>query len=361
MTQARHSLSDQVFFVLCCIACFVVLVPLLVPIGAGAVLGYVSERPVDWMARKLKVKGDKGRLALSAGFVTVVLAAFLLPIGAAIYSASKDVVALVGDQLNDQRNGEGIGATATRLLGWVENHAIAWGLPVSHEEFAQLLPRLRAGALALAGVVGRSITGMVQGTPAALFKGGMVLVVWGWMAAEGHALRERILPRLLPFPKQRNILTKVTGEVLHGLLIANVLVSAVQAVLCTTALALFRVPRFFIWGVLTFFLSFVPVVGTTIVTLGAAGYLFSVGRIGAGIGMLVIAVVVGSIDNVLRPLFMQGSVELGFFAIFLALVGGLAMFGVAGSVLGPLAFSLCIAALRALEQADDTAQALPRA
>lgn len=360
-SHRTYTLPDQIFFYLCFAASVVVLTPMLVPLGAGLVLGFVSERPVGWMIRRAKIKRPIGRIAAVLLFMTLVLSAFLIPIGLSLYSASKDVIAMLSEQLSDPKPGEWIGPTADKLMAWVEHRAKQWNLPVTHEDLASLGPRLRAGALAVAGMVARSISGLVQGTPRALFDTSIVLFTWGVMALDGRDLRARILPRLIPWPRQRGILCQVTAEVLYGLIVANILVSAVQAVVCTLALGLFRVPRFFLWGVLTFFLSFVPVIGTTVVTLGAATYLFSVGRIGAGLGMLVIAVVVGSVDNILRPLFMQGSVQLSFFGIFIALVGGLATFGVAGSVLGPLFFSLCVAALRALEQKDSQADALPRA
>ena len=110
------------------------------------------------------------------------------------------------------------------------------------------------------------------------------------------------------------------------------------------------VPRAFVWGVLTFFLSFVPVVGTAPILLGPMGYLFSHGRVGAAVIALVFGVLAASIDNVLRPLLLRGnSVELGFLWVLVALIGGVALFGLPGVILGPLAFSLLVASLRSLE------------
>ena len=141
-------------------------------------------------------------------------------------------------------------------------------------------------------------------------------------------------------------------DVLADNAVSNVVVSFVQALLIAILLLIFRVPRPFVWGVLTFFLSFVPVVGTAPITLGAAGWLLSQGRPVAAVVMLVIAFLVASLDNVLRPFFMKSSVDLNFLWVLVALIGGVALFGIPGVILGPLAFSLLVAALRTLETLD---------
>lgn len=108
-------------------------------------------------------------------------------------------------------------------------------------------------------------------------------------------------------------------------------------------------PHAFSLSILCFFLAFVPVIGTAAVTVSAAVYLFSQGRVGAGLFMLGIAVLAGIIDNLLRPLFLRGQLELSVPWIFLSIMGGIAGFGVLGIVLGPVALSICRAALLALE------------
>ena len=59
--------------------------------------------------------------------------------------------------------------------------------------------------------------------------------------------------------------------------------------------------------------------------------------------MLVVAVIAGSIDNVLRPMLARGSSELPFVWMMVAFVGGVTAFGAAGVVLGPLVMALAVA------------------
>ncbi len=345
-----RSFVDRVFFYLCCLASFLVLKPLLLPVATGIVLGYLSERPLSWLEQKLRVRRAWARWTLTIVFVGLVIAAFMGPVLGALYSASKELIIIITEQLGDDHGAAKLGSILQRVSDFVQHGAARLRLPTSATDVAGLQPRLRSGALSGATYVLEKLTNLAQATPGALFATAVALFTWVVAAVEGKTARERLLPQLIPWERPRHILTTVTAEVLRGLIVANLLVSAVQSVLCILALGLLRVPRFFVWGVLAFFLSFVPVIGTTVITLGAAGYLFSSGRYVSGVVMLGVAVLIGSIDNILRPLFMQGSIRLGFFWIFMSLVGGLAMFGVAGSVLGPLAVSLCVAALRVLEE-----------
>lgn len=75
--------------------------------------------------------------------------------------------------------------------------------------------------------------------------------------------------------------------------------------------------------------------------------------------MLLVAVIAGTVDNVLRPFFLRGHVELPVSWIFLSIMGGLALFGASGVVLGPILIALCFSALRALEAESAPAEAPP--
>jgi predicted PurR-regulated permease PerM len=191
----------------------------------------------------------------------------------------------------------------------------------------------------------------------------VILLAWVTLAVEGKAARERVLVRLLPWARERETIRSVTAEVIQSTIVANVAVSGLQALAMSVALLALGVPRALVWGVLTFFLSFVPVVGTAPIILGAVVYLFTHGRVGASVVALVFGVLAASLDNVLRPLFLKGSsVELGFLWVLVALIGGVALFGLPGVILGPLAFSLLVASLRTLEALEKKdAEAAPEA
>ncbi|MGL4733722.1 MAG: AI-2E family transporter [Enterovibrio sp.] len=103
-------------------------------------------------------------------------------------------------------------------------------------------------------------------------------------------------------------------------------------------------------GCLMAFASFIPVVGTAFVWLPAAGYLFLNGEWQWGLFLVVWGVVViGSVDNLLRPLLMQGNSSMNTVLIFFSLLGGLQMYGLIGLIYGPVIFSLTLALFKLYE------------
>jgi predicted PurR-regulated permease PerM len=130
-------------------------------------------------------------------------------------------------------------------------------------------------------------------------------------------------------------------------------VSVVQAGIVLVATLALRVPNAVVWGVASFALSFVPLIGTAAVTLSAAAWLLLMGRTGAAVVMVVVAIIAGSVDNILRPMLARGASELSFLWMMVAFVGGVTVFGVPGVILGPLALAWATALWEALHLSDE--------
>ena len=99
---------------------------------------------------------------------------------------------------------------------------------------------------------------------------------------------------------------------------------------------LFGLPSPLLWGAVMAFLSLVPVVGTALVWGPVAIYYILTGAVWKGLIMLVIfAGVVGSIDNVVKPLLIKRGTQIHTLWVFLSILGGVGIFGFLGFVLGP--------------------------
>ena len=148
--------------------------------------------------------------------------------------------------------------------------------------------------------------------------------------------------RLLPMDREhqerllRNIEDAVTA-VVHGSLV----VAMVQGLLAGLAYWVLGVPFAVLWGVITAFAALLPFGGTTLVTIPASLYLFLQGNNVKGIIMLIWCLgVVVMIDNVLKPLFIGSRIKLPMLFLFFGILGGLAVFGALGLILGPVLFAL---------------------
>jgi predicted PurR-regulated permease PerM len=159
---------------------------------------------------------------------------------------------------------------------------------------------------------------------------------------DGGALG-RWMFRLSPFPtEQTRELFASVRETVNGAILGLVVTALVQGGLTVLALIIFGVPNAFLLGVLATLLAFIPLLGTTPITIGAAIYLFAGGRIGAGIGMLITAVIIGVSDNVIRPWVQSSRTSMHPLIALLAIFGGIAFFGASGVFLGPVIAAMAI-------------------
>ncbi|WP_179953253.1 AI-2E family transporter [Desulfobotulus mexicanus] len=95
------------------------------------------------------------------------------------------------------------------------------------------------------------------------------------------------------------------------------------------------------WGAVMAFASLIPMVGTALIWVPAVIWLWLAGEGGKALGLLVwCLVVVGSLDNFLRPFFMRGGAQMNGILVFFAILGGLQLFGMAGLLYGPLIFGM---------------------
>jgi predicted PurR-regulated permease PerM len=138
------------------------------------------------------------------------------------------------------------------------------------------------------------------------------------------------------------------NETGRGLLVGVVLTGALQSVIATVAYLVLGVPSALVLGLITFFASLIPSIGTALVWVPVAAGLALSGRTTAAIVLVVLGVaVIGTIDNFLRPMFSRwGKLDMPSFVVLVTMFGGLAVFGAWGLVLGPLIVRLFIEALR---------------
>lgn len=143
----------------------------------------------------------------------------------------------------------------------------------------------------------------------------------------------------LSMSKEQQIIAKVKA-VARSALLGTLLTALAQAIAGGIAFWIVGLPAAF-WALMIGFTSLIPVVGTALVWVPAAGYLFVAGKTGYAIFMVVWSVVVvGSIDNFVRPIFMQGSADMSSLLVFLAILGGISYFGLIGLLYGPLLVGL---------------------
>ena len=138
----------------------------------------------------------------------------------------------------------------------------------------------------------------------------------------------------------------------------NLLTALAQAAVATTGYFIAHVPQAFFFGLLTFFTSFFPAIGTALVALPLALLLYATGHLYSALFLAAWAtLVVGIVDNVVRPLLTRGKEQLHGAVVFFSLLGGVALFGAMGLIVGPLGLSVFFTLLKIWKQ--ETAEADP--
>lgn len=128
-------------------------------------------------------------------------------------------------------------------------------------------------------------------------------------------------------------------------LLGTLVTSASQGFAGGIAFTICGLPGVF-WGAMMAFASLIPVVGTALIWVPGAIWLFISGAWYHGIFMVIWSVVVvGMIDNLVRPLFMKGSADMSTLLIFFSILGGINYFGLTGLLYGPMIFGLTLVLL----------------
>ncbi len=150
------------------------------------------------------------------------------------------------------------------------------------------------------------------------------------------------LRRFSPLPaKETDQLLQRIGDTVHAAVYGTLAVSSAQGLLGGLMFWWLGLPTPLLWGVVMALLAVIPILGAFIVWIPAAIYLVLEGSWGKAIiltvwGMLV----VGTIDNLLRPMLVGNRLKLHTVLAFLSVVGGIVVFGPVGILLGPVALTL---------------------
>ncbi|MBC7941481.1 MAG: AI-2E family transporter, partial [Chitinophagaceae bacterium] len=124
----------------------------------------------------------------------------------------------------------------------------------------------------------------------------------------------------------------------------NLVVALVQGVLGGAAMALLGVSGALLLGAIMSFAALLPSVGAALVWAPVALYLLATGAVWKGVVLIVFGtLVIGLIDNILRPLLVGKDTKLPDWLVLITTIGGMALFGISGFVIGPVVAAMFVA------------------
>lgn len=222
------------------------------------------------------------------------------------------------------------------------------------QQFGNLLANLGADpsrATEIMTMVGERVAGFIASaivpTITFLFKALLDLVVYLFVLffaiRDGRAWVEDLKEYIPLSPEDKDLLFEGARDSVWAILMGTFVVSVFQGAVAGLGWWLFGFPAPVFWGFVMVLLSVLPFLGPFMVTIPAAGYALYQGDYFSGIGLLIWTLsVVALSDDVLRPyLIGRGSGAHPVF-ILVGILGGVALFGIAGFIIGPLVFALLV-------------------
>lgn len=196
-------------------------------------------------------------------------------------------------------------------------------------------------ASTMANVVTKRSLLIGQNTVAFFLNTAMMLYVAFFMLRDG---KQMIASFKVTFPlddeHETQLFTKFS-EVIRATVKGNMVIGMVQGVLGGVAFWIVGIEAALLWGVMMAIAALIPAVGAALIWLPAAIYLFVVGETVSALGLALFGgLVISMIDNILRPILVGRDTKLPDYIVLLSTLGGLALFGLHGFVVGPLIAAL---------------------
>jgi len=293
-----------------------------------------------------------GRPGLAAALLTV--ATFVVVVGpvSGLVAAFGSELAALAERV---KPGDGAPISPARLPELKEVPVAGESLEGIREYFgvspASARQWMSRGAAALVDALGPLGGKAVMGAVGTVTAFAVMLVILFFSLRDGERMA-RQAGQLVPWPSAtRQQLAHYLQDVLRAVVFGTLVTATIQGILVGAAFAVAGLPGPVVFGALAGLLALVPLGGTALVWGPAALYLAVDGQWVPAIGLALWGtLLVGTIDNLLRPMLVAGRAEVGTFTVFVGVIGGIAAFGVIGLVLGPLILCLAAALLALLRE-----------
>nr|WP_303622711.1 AI-2E family transporter [Stutzerimonas xanthomarina] len=205
----------------------------------------------------------------------------------------------------------------------------------------QMRERLASGALQGSQFLATKAFSFGQGTFQFLVSFFVMIYLLFFLIRDGRELVAKIR-RALPLTdnQKRRLFSKFT-RVVRATVKGNIVVAITQGFLGGVIFAILGIPGSLLWGVLMAFLSLLPAIGAGLIWTPVAIYFLLQGMIVQGVILTLYGIlVIGLVDNLLRPILVGKDTKMPDYLVLISTLGGLALFGLNGFVIGPLIAAL---------------------
>lgn len=331
-TEKIYSTSRILLLVVLSILTLVLFVPFATPMLLACFVALGCEPVI----KKINFKSKK-RKYFTLGLFVILSTFILVPLVLFIFRIANGLKSLSTESMQNSQffkalldlwgKAQDLGSNLMQQAGLEQNI-----IPQKEELFSKLSPFIMDKATLFLG----SLPDLIL----SLFVFFCVLFV---LITSASTIKRTLLKaNLLPVSELDNILHSFQTSC-HMILISTFLIGALQAVIVAGGSLIFGFHEFFLIFVVTFFVSFIPVIGAGPVAVLLALIAFLMGNTGDGIGLVVVSVIAGTIDNVIKP-FVFSKDEEGLHPVIslLGIIGAIIIFGLPGLLIGPFLLQVTV-------------------
>ena len=306
------------------ILCALLLQPFFSAIVGAIVLAVVTQRPYDWLAPRIKNRSLCAAVTLILIVLAVIIPTFFL--------AQK-----LGEQALSTINAFRNGAHQEKITSFIANRP---ALASRIEEFTASID-INNAARSAASYIGGNLASLF-GNSVRIITQLVVMLFLLFFLLRDRALALASLRSLLPLHEDESTeLFDRVGNTILATALGRLTIAAVQGVLAGLAFWVLGVPGVILWAFTLTACAMIPAFGSFLVWGPVAIYLGLSGHWGKA-ALLAIwgALIVSTIDNILYPILVGSHMRAHTATILLSILGGIAVFGPIGIVLGPVLFTI---------------------
>lgn len=173
----------------------------------------------------------------------------------------------------------------------------------------------------------------------------IMLYLTYFLLRDGREIAAKISRRIPMHPVKRRALFDKFTTVIRATIKGSIVVAIVQGLIGGLTFYFLDIRAPLLWGVVMGLLSLVPAVGTGLIWVPVAIYLFATGDVTRGVVLLGVGIlIISMVDNILRPILVGKDTRMPDYVVLIATLGGIAVMGINGFITGPVIAALFMAA-----------------
>ncbi|MBP6060894.1 MAG: AI-2E family transporter [Candidatus Pacebacteria bacterium] len=253
---------------------------------------------------------------------TLVLCGPILGIGALVFKQTKNIYSSVIERQNTYPIMDSINTSVNNILP----EGITFDMNQKAADFISFLSN--------------NVANIFTSTVSAFFSFILMLLIIFFFLKDGAKWKRAIIILSPLSDKNDEKIIERLKIAVNSVMMGNLFIALIQGLLMGLGLWIFNVPNPAVWGLVAAVASFIPTIGTSLISIPAMIFLFSSGHTSSAIGLLVWAgVVVGLVDNFLSPIIIGEKINVPPLLILFSVLGGMSLLGPVGALLGPLTIS----------------------